>query len=60
MSEPAATPDPDDVRARAALLPEEKAAGPSADPLAQAAAVLEESEERVNAPHDPPDGPDRS
>ena len=51
---------PDDVVSeRAELLPEERAAGPSADPRAQAAAILAESEERVNAPHDPPDGPDR-
>ena len=41
-------PDTDDprVESRAELLPEEKAAG-SDDPAAQAAAILEESEERT-------------
>jgi hypothetical protein len=43
-------PDPDLVESRAtALLPEEAAAG-SDDPEAQAAAVLEESEERTLDP----------
>jgi hypothetical protein len=35
------------VETRAQLLPEEKSAGPSADPEAQAAAILAESEERT-------------
>jgi hypothetical protein len=48
-------PDPDDIRSRAELLPEEHSAG-SDDPQMQARAVLEESQRRVEAPHDPPDG----
>ena len=35
------------VETRAQLLPEERSAGPSADPEAQAAAILAESEERT-------------
>ena len=58
MREPDGTPSEADVRTRAALLPEETSAGDSADPRAQARAVLAESEERVAAPHDPPDGDD--
>lgn len=53
-------PDPldqDHVATRAELLPEEEAAGGSADPQAQARAILEDSEARVEAPHAPPDGP---
>ena len=46
----------DEVQERAQLLPEETAAGGSDDRSAQAKAILDESEERVNAPHDPPDG----
>ena len=42
-------PDRDHVESRAKLLPEERAAG-SADPRAQAAAVLEESEDRTEHP----------
>jgi hypothetical protein len=45
------TPDPEQrhVDERAELLPEEQAVG-SGDPRAQAAAVLEESEERTEHP----------
>lgn len=50
-------PDPHDVARRSHLLPEEMAAGGSADPEAQAEAILEDSLARTNAPHDPPDGP---
>jgi hypothetical protein len=49
-------PPEDEVRRRAELLPEERAAGDSADATAQAAAILADSEQRVQAPHDPPDG----
>ncbi len=45
-----------DIQVRAELLPEEQTAGGSEDSEAQAQAILEESEERVDAPHDPPDG----
>jgi hypothetical protein len=49
--------DPDRVRARAdELLPEEQRAG-SADPLAQAEAILEESDEREDDRVDPPGQP---
>lgn len=52
---PDAKPDPDRVRARAAdLLPEEIAAG-SDDPLAQAEAVLADSDERSETPGAAPD-----
>lgn len=50
------TPDPEHVQSRANLLPEERSAGPSVDEAAQAFAILEESDERLEAPHDPPDG----
>ncbi len=43
------TPDDDRVAERAELLPEEQAAG-SADPEAQAEAILEDSDERVEDP----------
>jgi len=43
------SPREDEVASRAHLLPEEEAAGGSADPRAQAEAVLLESEERGNA-----------
>jgi hypothetical protein len=45
------SPDPDAERVhrRAELLPEEQAAG-SEDPQAQAAAILEESDERTDDP----------
>ena len=43
------TPDDDRVETRAELLPEEQAAG-SDDPEAQAAAILEESDERTDDP----------
>jgi hypothetical protein len=49
-------PSAHDVHTRAELLPEERAAGGSADPEAQAAAILAESEARVNAPWDDPGG----
>ncbi|GAA3613611.1 hypothetical protein GCM10022236_14410 [Microlunatus ginsengisoli] len=51
MSEQPGGTDPDDERVedRAELLPEERAAG-SADPEAQAAAILAESDERVADP----------
>lgn len=39
--------DPGDIAERAGLLPEEQAAG-SVDPAAQAAAILEESEARID------------
>jgi hypothetical protein len=42
---------PDRVESRAHLLPEEAAAG-SADPEAQAAAILGESDERTDHPED--------
>ena len=42
-------PDPEAVKHRAELLPEEQAVG-SADPEAQAAAILEESRERTEVP----------
>ena len=45
---------PDNVETRAQLLPEEHAAGGSADPEAQAEAILAESEERTVHP-DPDD-----
>ena len=44
-------PDDEQVERRAALLPEERAVG-SDDPEAQARAVLEESQERTDAPED--------
>jgi hypothetical protein len=51
------TPGEDEITARAHLLPEEEAAGGSADPRAQAEAILDESEDRVNAPsYAPTDG----
>lgn len=37
----------ENVESRARLLPEERSAGPSADPEAQAEAILAESEERI-------------
>lgn len=43
------TPDDDRIAGRAELLPEEEAAG-SDDPEAQAEAILEESDERVDDP----------
>ncbi|WNV87057.1 hypothetical protein [Umezawaea sp. Da 62-37] len=43
------SPREDEVESRAHLLPEEIAAGGSADPEAQAKAVLQESEDRGNA-----------
>jgi hypothetical protein len=43
------SPREEEVATRAHLLPEEEAAGGSADPQAQAEAVLQESEERGNA-----------
>ncbi|MEV5002184.1 hypothetical protein [Nocardioides sp. LML1-1-1.1] len=43
------TPEDDRIAERAELLPEERAAG-SADPEAQAEAILEESDERVDDP----------
>jgi hypothetical protein len=43
------TPDEARVESRAELLPEEEAAG-SEDPTAQAAAILEESDERTDDP----------
>ncbi|WP_199442158.1 hypothetical protein [Umezawaea beigongshangensis] len=55
-------PGEDEITARAHLLPEEESAGGSADPRAQAAAILRESEERVNAPSYAPtdaSGPER-
>lgn len=58
MTGPDTGPTEDDVRARSRLLPEEHAAGGSDHPEEQARAILQESEERVNAPHDPPDGID--
>jgi methylated-DNA-protein-cysteine methyltransferase-like protein len=42
--------DPDRVETRARLLPEETAAGDSADPAAQAAAILEDSDRRTADP----------
>ncbi len=48
MSEPT-DPDADRIHRRAELLPEEEAAG-SDDPEAQAAAILEESDERTEDP----------
>ncbi len=56
MPGPETGPSEDDVRTRSQLLPEEEAAGGSCDPREQARLILEDSEERVNAPHDPPDG----
>jgi hypothetical protein len=55
MSEP--DPQTRHVDERAELLPEEQAAG-SADPHAQAAAVLEESQDRTE--HPDPDGSTQS
>jgi len=43
------SPDHDRIESRAELLPEEEAAG-SDDPEAQAAAILEESDERTDDP----------
>ena len=55
------TPDEARVESRAELLPEEQSAG-SEDPTAQAEAILEESDERTNAPeetrHDSTQTPD--
>jgi hypothetical protein len=56
MPDPKSGPTEDDVRTRGQLLPEEKVAGGSEKPEEQARAILEDSEERVDAPHDPPDG----
>lgn len=42
------------VSMRSELLPEEKAAGGSADPQAQAEAILEDSEERTEVPNAAP------
>ena len=58
MNGPEELPTDEQIRGRARLLPEEEAAGGSADPEAQAQEVLKSSEERVNAPHGPPDGDD--
>jgi hypothetical protein len=44
-------PDHDRIESRAELLPEEQAAG-SEDPTAQAAAILEESDERTAHPEE--------
>lgn len=52
------SPTDEQIRTRARLLPEEEAAGGSDDPEAMAKEFLESSEERVTAPHDPPDGDD--
>lgn len=60
MAEPDTGPAEDDVRTRSGLLPEEKATGGSADPVEQARAILQDSEERVDAPHDPPDADESS
>jgi len=49
MSEPSA--DESRIDSRAELLPEEQDAG-SDDPRAQAEAILEESDERTNAPEE--------
>ena len=46
-------PSAHDVHTRAELLPEERAAGGSADPVAQAAAILAESEARLSELDDP-------
>ncbi len=46
---PTAEPDPEAINHRAELLPEEQAVG-SADPEAQAAAILEDSRERTEVP----------
>jgi len=43
------SPDDERIESRAELLPEEQAAG-SDDPEAQAAAILEESDERTDDP----------
>jgi hypothetical protein len=43
-------PDVERVESRASLLPEEIAAGGSDDPQAQAAAILEDSDRRTEAP----------
>lgn len=43
------TPEDDRIAERAELLPEERAAG-SADPEAQAEAILQDSDERVEDP----------
>jgi hypothetical protein len=52
---PDMTDDQDRINARAeALLPEEAEAG-SDDPVAQAAAILEESDERERLRRDPPE-----
>ena len=51
------TPTEDNVHARSNLLPEEQKVG-SADPEAQAAAILEESEDRVDEPTASPDPDD--
>jgi formate dehydrogenase subunit gamma len=52
--EPDLEPDAERVRSRAELLPEERAAG-SDDPLAQAEAVLADSDERTEVPDAAPD-----
>ena len=46
-------PDPEAFKNRAELLPEEHAVG-SADPQAQAAAILEDSRERTEVPNAAP------
>jgi len=51
------TPSDDAVHGRASLLPEEIRVG-SDDPDAQAEAILEESEERIDAPPAAPDPDD--
>ena len=60
MSAPETAPTDEQISGRARLLPEEEAAGGSDNPQAQAEEVLKSSEERVNAPHDPPDGDEPS
>ena len=56
------TPDQARVDTRAELLPEEEQAGGSDDPQAQAEAILQESQERTDAPeetrHDSTQTPD--
>lgn len=54
VMEPDLEPDAERVRSRAELLPEEQAAG-SDDPLAQAEAVLADSDERTEVPDAAPD-----
>lgn len=45
-------PDAERVASRTYLLPEEMVAGGSADPQAQAAAILEDSDRRTAAPEE--------